>query len=43
MPDKRYFMGNIKTLSQTEGITDILMLYNTANFISYKNIVKLGL
>lgn len=43
MLDMRYFMGSVKTLAASEGITDILVLYNTANFISDKNIVKLGL
>lgn len=43
MLDLRYFMGSVKALAETEKITDILVLYNTANFISDKNIAKLGL
>lgn len=43
MLDMRYYMGSAKTLAAAEGVTDILVLYNTANFISDKNIIKLGL
>ncbi|MCM1308271.1 MAG: DHHW family protein [Butyrivibrio sp.] len=43
MLDMRYYMGSVKALAADEGVTDILVLYNTANFISDKNIVKLGL
>lgn len=43
MLDMRYYMGSVRTLVGNEGVTDILVLYNTANFISDKNIIKLGL
>lgn len=43
MLDMRYCMGSVKELAKAEGVTDILVLYNTANFISDKNIIKLGL
>lgn len=43
MLDMRYFMGSVKTLAAAEGVTDILVLYNTANFIADENIIKLGL
>lgn len=43
MIDLRYYMGNMNTLCLSEGITDILVLYQIGNFISDENIIKLGL
>lgn len=42
MVDMRYFRGDMRSLMEECGITDVLVLYNVSNFISDKNIHKLN-
>lgn len=41
MIDFRYFNGSIEEFAQENQITDILVLYNTMNFVKDKNLLKL--
>jgi len=40
--DLRYFNGSIEQYMEDNGITDVLVLYNTMNFVKDKNSIKLG-
>ena len=41
--DLRYYLGSLTELIQTEGITDVLVLYSTSAFMSEAKIDRLGL
>lgn len=43
MLDMRYYMGSPLALCNKEGVTDVLVLYSLSNFVSDKNMIKLGL
>lgn len=40
MIDYRYFLGSTKELMESTGVTDVLVLYNTMNFVEDKNSFK---
>ena len=42
MIDLRYYSGDMTSYIEENQITDVLVLYNVANFISDKNIYKLS-
>ena len=42
MTDLRYYSGDMTSYIEENQITDVLILYNVANFISDKNIYKLS-
>ncbi len=42
MIDPRYYNGNVSDVVKDEGITEALILYNTANLITDNNLVKLS-
>ena len=41
--DLRYYLGSLTELIQTEGITDVLVLYSTSAFMNEAKIDRLGL
>lgn len=42
MIDLRYFKGNMQEYMEEKQITDVLVLYNISNFVTDKNLYKLG-
>ena len=42
MIDLRYFAGHVTTYMKENNISEIMVLYNISNFISDKNIFKIG-
>lgn len=41
--DLRYYLGSMETLLQEKGITDVLVLYSTTNFLTDQNMSRLVL
>ena len=40
MIDYRYYNGSTQSVIEEQGVTDVLFMYNTMNFVADKNFIK---